>query len=338
MKKLILICAALVLVQTGLAVWTNFSSHSDKSRSEKGPLLKIAAAEVNELLLEDGEGHKLLLKKEKDQWQLPELASFPADTVRVQELISRLAGLQRGWPEATTAEAAPRFKVAIDHFERKLTFRKSGVDLGVLYFGSSPGLRKMYVRVNGDHEIQTLTMAQHELEIGADAWIDTGILHLKPGQVVRAELPGVKLERKNEELQPADLTANEEVVKDRRDALVKRITGLTISSVLGKEAKAEYGLATPSFRFSLELDSGERIEYVFGQPPQKEAKETRSQLPEPQSYVLKVSNRDQLFRVDGWQVDEIRKVDRASLARPKGQKQAGEGQTASQVTPTGHSQ
>lgn len=323
MKKLIAVCAVLVLVQTGLVVLTHFYNPSE-SRPDKGPLLKIAAAEVNQLVLEDAEGQSLLLKKEKEQWLLPELAAFPADTLRVGALIERLTGLQRGWPEATTVEAATRFKVAADRFERKLTVRKEGGAPAVIYFGSSPGLRKIYFRVDGDPEIHALALGQQELEVRADAWIDTRVLHLKPQQVQRVDLPGVQLVRQGEGLQPVDLAANEEVAKDERDALVKRLTALAITSVLGKESKPEYGLDTPTLRYTLELEGGDTIEYVFGQPPKIEVKEPGEQMAEPESYVLKVSNRNQLFRVEGWQVDAISKVNRAALVRPKDQAQAEE--------------
>ena len=282
MKKLILICAVLLLVQSGLAVWTYVANNPARgATSGKGPLLKNSTAEVNAVLLEDGEGHALHLTKEKDQWQLPTLASFPADTVRVQGLIDRIVGLQQGWPEATTLEAAKRFKVASDRFERKLTLRNKSTDLGVVYFGSSPGLRKTYIRVEGTPEIQAIALASHELEMRADAWIDTRVLHLKSEQVLRVALPGLQLERHKEGLQPTDL----------------------------------------------ELEGGTSIEYTFAQSPVKtEAKEALGQLPEPPSYVLKVSNREQLFRIDGWQVDAISNGNRASLVQKKGKVQAGGGQ------------
>ena len=320
MRKLIWICAILVLVQSGLAVWSHVANNrSISSQSDKGTLLKINTAEVNALVLEDGEGHKLQLTKKKDQWQLPGLASFPADTVRVQGLIDRLAGQLRGWPEATTLEAAKRFKVASDRFERKLTLRNNNTDLGVVYFGSSPGLRKTYVRGDGSQEIQALALASHELEMQADAWIDTRVLYLKAEQITRVALPGMQLERHKEGLQPTDLAIDEEIVTARRDALVKRLSSLAISSVLGKELKPEYGLATPALRYSVELEGGTSTEYVCALPPAKaEAKEVKGQMPELPWYVLKVSNREELFRVDGWQVEEIINVNRAMLVQKKG--------------------
>ncbi len=325
MKKLILVCAALVLVQSGLAVWTHVTNtRSISSPSGKGAFLNINTADVNALVLEDGQGHMLHLIKEKDQWLLPDLASFPADTVRVHGLIDRIVGLQRGWPEATTPEAAKRFKVASDRFERKLTLRNNGIPLGVVYFGSSPGLRKTYVRVDGSQEILALALASHELEMGIDAWIDTRVLYLQPEQIVRVMLPGVQLERHTEGLLPANLAADEEIVTARRDTLVKRLANLAISGVLGKERKPEYGLETPVLRYSLEMADGTSIAYSFGQPPAKpEVKDAQGQMSEPPSYVLKVSNREPLFRVDGWQVEEIKQVNRAALVQKKGKAQAG---------------
>jgi len=332
MKRLICICMVLVLVQTGLAMLTHWQTGDEGSRPAKGPLLGLKAAEVDELVLEDGEGKRLRLAKDQDQWQLPELGSFPADSARVQALVDQLAGLQRGWPEATTAEAATRFKVAADRFERKLTLRRQGAELGVVYFGSSPGLRKIYLRADKDPEIGTLNLTPHELELGFDAWIDTRVLALKSEQLVRVEMPELRLERGEGGLQPTDLAATEEVVKERRDALVRQLTGLTISSVLGTEAKPEYGLDKPALRYIVELEGGQRIDYLFGQPPRPAGKE--AQVPEtPPQYVLKVSGRDQLFRVDAWQVNELKGVKRATLVQAKAQPSTEASQAAPPASP-----
>jgi|GEM_PF-761044 len=319
MKRLIVIGVVLFLVQIGLLVATHLAKYSDAPRPGKGALLAFNAAEVNEVLLEDGEGHHLALKKDQGRWLLPEAGAFPADSAKVQGLIERLAGMQRGWPEATTAEAATRFKVAPDRYVRKLSLLKDGTALAIVYFGTSPGLRKIYLRGDNDPEIQTLALAPHELEVGADNWIDTAILRLKPEQIARIDLPDLHLERTPDGLQPANLKAEEEVVKERRDALVKRLAGLTVTALLGSEAKPEYGLDHPTLHATVALDGGGTIDYLFGQAPKPDQADAQEAppLPAEQSFVLKVSNQEQLFRVDGWQVEEIKNTSRAALVRAK---------------------
>lgn len=318
MKRWILFCALLMVVQVGLTVVTQVAHRADTSQSAKGPLLKLNVAEINELLLEDGEGHKLRLTKEKDRWLLPDAGPFPADTARVQGLLERLAAMQRGWPEATTTEAATRFKVAPARFERKLSLRAGGTDAAVVYFGTSPGLRKIYLRVDGDKEIEAMALSPHELEVKADSWIDTAILHLKPEQVARVELPGVQLVGGKDGLHPADLKADEEVVKDRLDSVIKRLTDLSITAILGTESKPEYGLETPALRYRVTLEGGATVDYLFGQPPQPEKTEGKEPQPAAENtFVLKVSTQEQLLRVDGWQVEELKNVTRTSLVRTK---------------------
>lgn len=340
MKRWIVMCAIVALAQAGLAVWTNVARHAGETQVNKGPLLNLKAAEVNELLFEDGQGQKLAFKKEADRWLLPDSGAFPADAERVQGLIDRLAGLQRGWPEATTAEAATRFKVAPDKFERKLSLRANGKDLAVVYFGTSPGLRKVYLRADKDADIQAMPLTPNELELQVDNWIDAGVLRLKPEQVTRVDLPNLHLARTQDGLQPADLKPEEELIKERRDALVKRLTGLSISAILGKESKPEYGLDTPVLRYTVELEGGGKIDYLVGQPPKPEKPEGQAapedaQPPAPadNSYVVKASNQEQLLRVDGWQIEELKNAARASLVRTKAQQPASPQQSATPVAP-----
>ena len=335
MKRWIVMCAIVALAQAGLAVWTNVARHAGETQANKGPLLNLQAAEINELLFEDGQGQKLALKKEADRWLLPDSGAFPADAERVQGLIDRLAALLRGWPEATTSEAATRFKVAPDKFERKLSLRANGKDVAVVYFGASPGLRKVYLRADKDADIQAMPLTPNELELQVDNWIDAGVLRLKPEQVTRVELPNLQLARTQDGLQPADLKPEEELIKERRDALVKRLTGLSISAILGKESKPEYGLDTPVLRYTVELEGGGKIDYVVGQPPKPEKPEGQAapedaQPPQPAdaSYVVKASNQEQLLRIDGWQIEELKNAARASLVRTKAKQPAALRQSA----------
>lgn len=328
MKRWIVVCAILVLAQVGLTVWTNLAHRGSGSPTAKGPLLAVQGARIDGLILEDAQGKKLELRKAGDHWILPGSGGFPADFGRVQDLVGKLAALQRTWPEATTTEAATRFRVAPDRFERKLTLLQQGKSMAMVYFGTSPGLRKLYFRVDKDPEIHALAIASQDLETKADNWIDTTVLHLKPEQVVAVHLPGLDLQRTKEGLQPVALHEGEELIREQRDHLVSRLTGLSISAVLGKEAKPEYGLDNPALQYSVELENSPTITYTFGQPPKKSAAlpagtgtgAQQTPLPADNGLVLKVSNQEQLLRVDGWQVDELKKATRATLIRSKAAK------------------
>lgn len=314
MKKLIVICAALLALQLGLAVWINLRVSGDLAVPASGMVFTIDAAVVDTLLLEEAGGASLRLKKVDGRWLLTDMADFPADSARVQALVERIAGLERGWPEATTAEAASRFKVAADGFEHRLTL-SNGEELARVYFGTSAGLRRVYLRSEGEEDILSMEIEARELETGADNWIDTSVLQRELGQVARLELPGLTLVRQGETLVPEGLVEGEEVVVASRDALVKRVTGLSVESVLAAADPAGVVLADPTLQFTVELTNGERLDYVFGQPPQPQA--TEQGVPVNHTFLLRVTGQDRLFVVEGWQVDEIRHLNRAALVRPK---------------------
>ena len=319
MKKLIVGCALLLIVQVGLAVLTNLHRQAGGMQPATGPLLAIPNSEIDELLLEDGEGKRLVLHRETTGWVLPALENFPADAPRIQGLIEQLTGARRGWPEATTAEAASRFKVAVDRFERRLTLRAGGKELGRVYFGSSPGLRKIYLRVDGDNRIQALTLDASQLDLDVNAWIDTGVCRLEERQITAIELPDLHLVRQGETIQPVGLQAVEEAVPERVKALVKAIAELRILTVLGREPRPEYGLDKPVLHFTVEVEGGRRIDYFFGQETKPAGEQ---QTPSTTTAILKVSHREALFRVDDWQVEEIRNATRATLVRAKPQEAA----------------
>lgn len=318
MKRWIIACALLAVFQLGLTFWTNWGHENSGGQAGKGPLLALQTPAVNGLVLEDNEGRKLQLNKPGERWVLPDSSHFPADSIRVQGLVDKLVHLQRGWPEAATSEAAIRFKVAPENFAHRLTLLDNGKPLQVVYFGTSPGLRKLYLRVDKDPEIHSLAIAAQDLETRPDAWIDTTALQLKADQLARVHLPGLELEQGTDGLQPVGLQAGEELVKERRDSLVSRLTGLSITALLGTEVKPEYGLDHPALEYRVELRDGSTISYLFGQPPKPLESKVPQAAPETEaSMVLKVSNQEQLVRVDGRQVDELKRASRAQLVQTK---------------------
>ena len=216
-------------------------------------------------------------------------------------------------------EAAGRFQVAADRFERRLTLRGAGKDLGRVFLGSSAGLRRVYLRAEGDQDIFAVELAGRDQELDPNSWIDTAVLRLAPDQVARIDLPGFSLTRQNDALVVEGLAANEEMVAASRDSLVERITTLAVRGVLKADDPAAASLDNPVLRLAVHPVQGEVRDYRFGQveaPPEPSAEGQEAQPSAPR-FVLRVSGHAHLFEVDSWQVEEIRHLNRAALVQAK---------------------
>ena len=319
MKRLIIACLVVLAVQMGLTVWSHWPKTEEGITASKGPLMHFTPAVINELLIEDGEKHSLVVKKNEERWVIPDQGGCPADAARIQALLERLAALQRGWPEASTTEAATRFQVAAEKFAYRLTLRQDGNEQAKVYLGTSPGLRKLYLRKDGDKEILAMAITPQELDLKTDNWIDTKMLQLDPAKIKRLVLPEVTLVKQGQELLPEGLGEQEEVVKDQRDNLMKTAAGLTVRGLAGQERKPAFRLDAPLLRYSIELEDGKTVEYTAGRevrPQEKTPADGTAPPPEPAT-VVQVSGQQQLFQVDGWQIDALLKANRAGLIRAK---------------------
>jgi hypothetical protein len=321
MKKGLFICSLLVVVQLVVTMLVYQRAWQEDRTVQTGPLLTMEVATVQVLELEDRDGRSLVVQQELGGWFLPALAGLPADGPRIQRLLERIGTIQRGWPEATTAEAALRFRVADDQFERKLTLHGKDGTREVWYFGVSSGLRRLYFRVDGDQEIYSLQVPAHELEVLADAWIDASLLHIEADQVERVELPGLTLVRDAAGLQPNDLGRQEDVIRERLDTFVGHLTGLSVTGVLGSERKAGFDLDDSFFSYRLVLADGSVQDYAFFRPVTDELQQEEAILVD-NSPVLQVSGYEQLFRAAVWQVEDIAGISRDDLVRPQGEENA----------------
>ena len=302
MKKLISILGGLLAVQLVLAVAMNLSSEDRGAFQPREKLLAFDRNAVDSLRIEDGKG-SVVLSKRDGKWLLPESGDFPASTVNVDRLLDALAGLQKGWPVATTTAAARRFKVADDQFERKLSLLSNGKTLAVLYVGTSPGFRKVNVRPSGQDDVFAVAFNTWEANAKNDDWIDKAVLTLSPDDVARVEMPGFVLQRASDELRVADLAGDEETDAKAAGALLDKLAGLQIQSLLGTESKPEYRQDEPELEIKLTRTNGNVLSYRFSRP--KDAT----------YYVLKRSDRDDYFKVADFNVKPLKEATREKLVK-----------------------
>ncbi|ADJ27891.1 DUF4340 domain-containing protein [Nitrosococcus watsonii] len=304
MKKWIIILSGLLLAQLVLAVAVNLMSEDYNAFEPQESLLAFDVKAVEGLQIEDGQ-NSLVLKQQDDQWRLPESGDFPADQDAVERLLDELAGLERGWPVATTPEAAKRFKVDKNAFERKLTLLGKDESEVVLYVGTSPGFRKVHVRPAGEEAVYAVVFNTWEANAKASDWIDKDILKLDANQVIRLEMPDFVLERDGEVLKVADLGAEEETKEEEARALVDKLADLRIQSLLDSEVESEYQQAEPELEIKLVRESGDPLIYRFFKSE------------EEAYYLLKRSDWEPYFKVAAFVLEPIKEIGRENLVQAK---------------------
>lgn len=301
-QKLIPVLTGLLAVQILLAVGLSLGGDDYRSAPDDEPLLAVDTQSVDTVRI-DGDEQSIVLARGDDGWVIQSI-DFPAEADRVNDLLDTLAGLNKGWPVATTEGAAERFKVAEDDYKRKVTLLKGDEALGELYIGSSPGLRKVHARAAGDNSVHSIEFNLADAGVKADAWIDKGILQREAEGIARVELSnGITLERREGNVVVAGLGENEQTDTAEAGKLLNSVAGIRIRKVLGKEADPGWSLDEPAHTIALTPGEGETVRYTFGERADAD------------SYVLKSSGNAHYFEVTGPTVDNIFNTERDKLVK-----------------------
>lgn len=300
-QKLIPVLAGLLVAQLLLAAGLGLGG-ADRNRPQNEKLLAVDTGAVDTIRIEGGEASTELTRT-GESWTVPAL-EFPADGDKVATLLEKLDGLKKGWPVARTGEAAGRFKVSDREFERKITLFDEGETVAELYLGTSPGLRKAHARLAGEDEIYAVEFSTHQARAGEQDWIDKAVLKRDPEAIARLELPDIVLERKDGEVVIAGLEENQQTDTEQAKQLLRKVAGLEIRSVLGREAKPEYGLDKPLHNIALTLEDGETVRYAIAKLKEK-----------GNDYVLKSSDNDYYLRIPGYTLNSILDTEKDKLVK-----------------------
>lgn len=303
-QRSIIILGGVLVAQLLLALFLNLGGPEFGAAAASGTLLSFDRQAVDRLRIQSTGKEPLLLEKRDGRWQLPALGGFPVAQSRLDDLLGRLANLQRRLPVATREEAAKRFKVSPEAYERKLELLAGERVLATLWLGDAAGARRAYARHDGDTPIYEVALATHELGARADDWADPDYLHLKQEDLTQVELPGgLRLEAREGSWQLTGLKEGESADSAQVEALARQLAGLDFLGVLGQEPGKGYGPEVTAQRVSLTLKSGEQRHYDFWKP--------ENQL----DYVLKPSAKPYYFRISAAAARELLGVTRDKLVK-----------------------
>ncbi len=303
MQRTIMAAAALLFIQIALAVALNLTDTKTGDVSPAEPLLGFSADAVTAIEIAGPAGERLTIRKADGGWILPEAQSAPAAADQVNDLIARLADLKQGLAVATSEEAAKRFKVAENTFERHVVVKKGEETVGDLYVGTSPTFRQVHARKAGAREIVTAPLSTFELETGPEKWLDKNLLRLKQEEMEALVFTDFTLRKNDGNWQLADLEEGKATDKEAADDLLSVVSGLAIQDVLNPQDTAALFAGEPVLSFAVDLKEGKKLDYRFAKPEGSDY------------FVVKRSDRELYGKVHTIQVENLRKYTRDKLIK-----------------------
>lgn len=297
MKRMINILAIVLLLQLALFFGFRMTEVDTSEFRSNERLLAFSPEQVDQLLIEDGEQQKLLLKKTEDQWVLPDYDNAVVDAEKVASQLNTLTSIKRTWPVAQTTEAVKRFKVADDDFEKRLAFKAGDQELATLLLGSSPGFKKVHSRLQAEDQVFDIPYSTYQASLKTADWINKQVLHLDSKQIAVIELPDVTLQHDGADLLVPDLAENEQLDHDQAKKLLEKISKLDVVDIEPNASLPE--AESDLLSINVTLSDGNSRQYHFSK------QDDRS--------LLKVSGVEQTYKISGSSFDEMKKANRESL-------------------------
>lgn len=302
MHRTIIMAAVLLAIQIGLAVTLYFGDSEKETVTPDSPLLGIKAEAITGLEVSGPDKERIVVQKSNGRWLLPESIDAPANGEQVTALLARLAALKQGLAVATSPAAAKRFKVAEDHFERRVVVKEGDRVAGDLYAGTSPGFRRIHARRADRQEIVAVELSTFELPTAADLWLDKNVLKVKENEITAISFADFTLREIDKTWRLEGLAEGRETdAKAARD-LVDKVTGLTVQAVVKAEEAAPLFAGTPALVYSVTTKDGGTTTFTFNKA-------------EGDAYVVKRGDDVHYYKIHTLQVEGLSKVTGESLVK-----------------------
>jgi len=295
-------------------LWLSGSDHS--SYAAKEPLLKFDSAKVDGIQLDESGANSVSLKKQDGKWIIPSMAGFPADSAKVDSLLSKLAALKKGWPSGTTSEAEKRFKVTEDVHERRIILKSGDKTAAELLLGTSPTFRQTNARNANESKVYSVAFATYDAGTRGEDWMDRSSVDTQQDQIASISVGGVTIDRKDANFDIPGLAEGEKPNETAIWRLVGAVTRPAFDAVQGKGEEALAKVKNPDIEVTVKRKSGPDVILRF----KKEA--------DGGGYLFTRSNNDFLFRVAEGSIEPIVKAKREELVVAPKSKDGAEASTS----------
>lgn len=298
LQKILVGLLGLQILLVGWVFWPD-----NITNAEQAPLLSLNLDEINQLTITDNEGEQAVLAKQGDNWVLASGGNYPADSLKVTEIISKVLSVETGRLVTTSEESHSRLKVAGTDFINRIELNTINGNSQILYSGTAPNPSGTHVRLANDpNTYLTGEFANWELRTNADNWVDpTSYI----GEIDREAVTAVTLENNN-----GSFTFNKEedgswsfdqvqeaetLIQTKPSAFINQALGLRIAQPLGTTEEPAYGLDAPQARLILTVEENNASQQYILQIGAQDG----------ESYIVKWSEADYYITVSSFSVQDM---------------------------------
>ncbi len=292
-------------VQLALAVALNYSGPDYAAHDSGEPLVAFEKDAVDSISIGESGGNSVELVRKDGRWVIPAMADFPASQGLVSGLLDKLAGMEKGWPVATTAEAARRFKLTEADHMRRIVLKSGGEQVAELMIGTSPSFRQAHVRLAAVDEIHTARIAVHDAGTRGEEWMDREFLKIDRDAIEAIAVGDARLEKLDGKLTLAGLAEGETVKEAELPRLISAAASLVFDAVHGAGAAALAALEPADFEVRIEREDANPLVYRFRREESGGA------------YLFASSAHDYVFRVAESRIEPLVNASRDKLVNPK---------------------
>ena len=248
-----------------------------------------------------------------DTWTMP--SNLPVDASRIESLSGVFTSESATWPVASTSDAARRFEVTEDDFQRRIELLAGDDEVATLYLGTSPGFRRIHAREADSEKIYSIELATYDLPLDRDDWIDKSLI-AAPASIDSIARPGqwkVELDSEGEWTLPNSTRAANSSEISSMATRFETLRVMGIAEIAGKAPER-----APDLEFIVSA-AGVDVRYAFYRPPEDEGEggegeeDGHSHLEEEfgtttKDTLVKSSLREEYFRVSSFTVDQLDKA------------------------------
>jgi len=306
MQKTITAAAILLLLQIVLAVSLYQDNDKMAAFTPQSSFLGLDPQSITGLQITNAENVSLKLIKDGDKWIMPEASNAEADGKLVDELLTKLADQKKGFAVATSADAAGRFKVAADQFDRHLVLSSGDKVAADFYVGTAAGYRRSHARNSKDDDVVIIGLGSFEIEPTIDNWLDKNLIKRNKDEIAELTFPDFTLTREGDGWRIDHQEDGKAPTAKAVDDLLTSVCGIAVQSVLKPEDVSTLFQGELALSFRVKTIDGKETTYRFAKPENDES-----------YYALKLSDRDLYLKIYSWLVQDLKKHTRQALLAPE---------------------